>query len=151
MSIPDSAAPIPYRSSRWPARFLIWTGIGHNIVGLLLPHYRKPMIDAVKAGFFNQFGANVARSNSFWFFFAGVNLVLMGKIVDWYLFPTKDDVQPAANEALQRQGQDLKRSKRVLPRLLGTWFLGIGVVGAIAIPRSGFYLMIMQGLALHLA
>ncbi|KAI7817115.1 hypothetical protein BC939DRAFT_507676 [Gamsiella multidivaricata] len=22
---------VPYRSSRWPARFLVWTGVGHNI------------------------------------------------------------------------------------------------------------------------
>ncbi|KAF9182241.1 hypothetical protein BGZ51_004859 [Haplosporangium sp. Z 767] len=151
MSTPDSAASIPYRSSRWPARSLIWTGIGHNVVGLLTPHYRIPMIEAIKAGFFNQFGGNAARSNSFWFFTCGFTLILMGKLVDLYLFPIKDDVQSTTNKSLQRQGLELKRSERVLPRSVGTWFLGIGVVGAAALPRSGFYLMILQGLAVHLA
>jgi len=149
---------VPYRSSRCPARFLIFTGVGHTAVGLLIDNIRVPFLEAVSAGYVNQFTVSLSRHNSFWYFLAGVNLILLGKTVEWYLF-----LEPESSIHGGKSKKDLKddssslrhyskvRSERVLPRELGVWFLGIGIGGAAAIPKSGFYLLILQGLALLLA
>ncbi|KAF9906061.1 hypothetical protein EC991_001069 [Linnemannia zychae] len=144
----NNSSSIPYRSSRWPARWLIWTGIGHNVAGFFSPNIRVFFNDAVRAGYINQFAPDFARCNAFWFYLVGFNLIMMGRVMDWYLFP--EDVQ----EKKKGQGEtkkDLVRSDKVLPRELGYWFLGIGVAGAAALPKGGFYLMIAQGAALLLA
>ncbi|KAI7821167.1 hypothetical protein BC939DRAFT_504483 [Gamsiella multidivaricata] len=145
---------VPYRSSRWPARFLVWTGVGHNIVGFLIPAVRQPFVDALKGGYINQLGTSISRRHSFWFFMAGVNLVLLGKLVDWYLFPEQvDGHRKIKDDSSVRAHSDKGevRSERKLPRELGVWFLGIAIGGATAIPKSGFYLLGIQGLAILFA
>ncbi|KAG0373767.1 hypothetical protein BGX24_011266 [Mortierella sp. AD032] len=101
----NNSSAVPYRSSRWPARYLIWTGIGHNIAGFISPRIGVFFNDAAKAGYINQFAGDHARSNAFWFYVVGVNLIMMGRIVDWYLFP--EDVQ----ERTKVQGEKEKEKK----------------------------------------
>ncbi|KAG0247992.1 hypothetical protein BGZ95_008273, partial [Linnemannia exigua] len=147
----NKSSAIPYRSSRWPARYLIWTGIVHTIYGFINPRIRVFFNDAVKAGYFNQFVGDYARCNAFWFYLAGVNFIVMGRFVDWYLFPKDVERKKVQGEKEREKKQSLARSEKELPRELGYWFLGIGVVGVAALPKSGFYLMIFQGAALLLA
>lgn len=139
---------IPYRSSRWPGRLLMWTGIVHNIAGLIRPVFREPFAQALRAGYFNQFDyAN--RGNSFWFFLTGFNLFLLGKLVDWYLFPVEDKTQkriPSKTAVTDK----LVRSERVLPNELAFWCLGLGIGGGLAFPTSGVHVMTIQGLLLLL-
>lgn len=148
-------SPVPYRSSRWPARLLISTGLFHNIVGLLIEGIRKPLIDAILTGYIGQFKSNAKRLHSFWFFFGGISMILMGRMIDLHLFPkdepsmvkdrNKEDSSPIA-----RRHSSNDRSERKVPREVGVWLLGIATVGALGLPRSGFYLMGLQGLALLL-
>ncbi|KAF9931904.1 hypothetical protein FBU30_009325 [Linnemannia zychae] len=143
----SSSSSVPYRSSRWPARFVMWTGIGHNIVGLLKPALREPLFEAVNAGYINQFTTSMARSNSLWFFITGFNLMMLSRVIDWYLFPED------AKQLRDSKGHPKSSiySDKILPRELGYWFLGLGVFGACAMPKSGFYLMVAQGAALLLS
>jgi hypothetical protein len=127
---------------------LIWTGIGHNIVGFINPHIRVFFNEAVREGYINRFVGNYARCSAFWFYVAGFNLIMMGRLMDWYLFP--EDVQEQKKVEGEKK-KSLIRSDKVLPRELGYWFLGIGVAGVAALPRGGFYLMILQGAALLLS
>ncbi|KAK3819009.1 MAG: hypothetical protein J3Q66DRAFT_369033 [Benniella sp.] len=126
-----------YRSSRWPARFLIATGILHNLVGFAIPPIRDPFLQALHNGYWNQFTGHSARLHSFWFFFAGLAMVLLGRLLHLHLFhnlPSSTLLSP-----------------RKLPRELALWFLAISVLGVLALPESGFYLLALQGLALLLA
>ncbi|KAF9348790.1 hypothetical protein BGX26_012827, partial [Mortierella sp. AD094] len=105
-----------------------------------------------------------AHSNSYWFFIAGVNMILRARLMDWYLFPDLpslpsssgvDDNTLIQNEAesekqalIRRQQRSNDHSDRKIPRELGYWFVGIAVTGALAMPKSGFYLLGIQGLAI---
>ncbi|OAQ36822.1 hypothetical protein K457DRAFT_131956 [Linnemannia elongata AG-77] len=155
-----STTPIPYRSSRWPARFLIWTGIGHNLVGALMPKIGSNLMDAIKHGYVNQFDNNFPRCNAFWFMIVGFNLILLGRAVDWYLFPEELEQAPRATltdgkvKEESQKGQkkrNLVHSERVVPKELGYWFLGLSAAGIAALPKSGFYLLLLQGAAILLA
>ncbi|KAF9545694.1 hypothetical protein EC957_010557 [Mortierella hygrophila] len=157
----SSTTPIPYRSSRWPARLLVWTGIGHNLVGaFVIPEIGGNFMDAIKHGYVNQFEKNFPRCNALWFMIVGVNLILLGRAVDWYLFPEDKEQAPRAvltegkekeKSQKEQKKRNLVRSGRVVPRELGYWCLGLGVVGIAALPKSGFYLMLFQGAAILLA
>lgn len=161
----SSSQSIPYRSSRWPARFLIWTGIGHNLVGAFLKReIGSNFMEAIRGGYVNQFAKNIPRCNAFWFLVVGVNLIVLGRAVDWYLFPSEQEQAPRAalidskeksqeqqQQQMERKKKSLVRSERVVPRELGYWCLGLGVAGALALPIGGFYLMIFQGAAILLA
>ncbi|KAF8933042.1 hypothetical protein BGZ58_006615, partial [Dissophora ornata] len=132
-------------------------GVGHTVVGLLLDDLRVPFLEAVSAGYVNQFAVSISRRNSFWFFLAGANFILLGKTIEWYLFPESESIHGGKSKKdVKDDSSSLRyyskvRSERVLPREMGVWFLGIGIGGAVAIPKSGFYLLILQGLALLLA
>ncbi|KAF9288855.1 hypothetical protein BGZ68_010487 [Mortierella alpina] len=141
---------VPYRSSPWPARFLYMTGIGHNIVGLLMPQVRRPFMEALKAGYVGQLESTVERRHAFWFFMGGVNLYMMGKLVQWYLSPETNEDE-GQRDFKDKPRDRLQRSNRILPRELGIWFVAVGIAGAAALPRSGFYLLIAQGLGLLLS
>ncbi|KAF9134679.1 hypothetical protein BGW39_006268 [Mortierella sp. 14UC] len=145
----NNAFPVPYRSSRWPARWLIWTGVVHNVVGFISPEIGPYFNDAVRAGYVNQFVPDYARCHAFWFYLVGFNFIMMGRAMDWYLFP--EDVQEQKKGRAEKKNKSLVRSDKVMPRELGYWFLGIGVAGAAALPESGFYLLIAQGAGLLLA
>ncbi|KAG0373766.1 hypothetical protein BGX24_011265 [Mortierella sp. AD032] len=141
----NSSQAVPYRSSRWPARLMILTGVIHNVAGLFDPHIGTYFNEALKAGYVNQFTGSFTRSHAFWFYLVGVNFIMAGRLMDWYLFP--EDVR----EQQKDTKQSLVRSQRVLPREVGYWFLGIGVAGVAAFPESGFYMLIFQGAGLILA
>lgn len=91
-------SPVPYRSSRWPARLIASTGLFHNVVGLLIKDIRKPFIDAILSGYVGQFNG-AKRLHSFWFFFGGVSMMLMGRMIDLHLFP--EDEPPTVKNGIK--------------------------------------------------
>ncbi|KAG0231387.1 hypothetical protein BGW42_000283 [Actinomortierella wolfii] len=154
---------VPYRASRIPARLLLATGVGHLIVGLSMPVIRNPLWEAIKAGYFNQFKGYYTRSNSFWFMLAGAQLILTSHLIDSYLFDHVKATKVVTKRKIKnsKNGQDTEettevvpvratRSDRKIPRSVGVWFVGLGAVGAVALPVSGFHLLIAQGAALLL-
>ncbi|CAO3563858.1 unnamed protein product [Mortierella alpina] len=146
----SSSGSVPYRSSPWPARFLYATTVVHTIAGFLMPHVRKPFIESLKAGYVGQHGTSMERRQAFWFFMASANMFLMGKLVHWCLSPqTSEDEDRRDLKDKPRDG--LQRPRYVLPRELGVWFVGVGIAGAAALPKSGFYLLIAQGLGILLS
>ncbi|KAF9969217.1 hypothetical protein BGZ73_008545 [Actinomortierella ambigua] len=152
MSEKPDDAKTPYCSSRWPARLLMATGTIHNVVGLLIPEIRRPLMSAIRAGYVNQFDSSYARGNAFWFMLAGFQMILSAHFMNVYLFGhlrrrrrvssdanTSSAPAPAATVAV---------SDRSLPRSIGAWLVGIGVSGIVAMPASGFYLLVAQGAAI---
>jgi cellobiose phosphorylase len=121
-------------------------------------------MDAVRGGYINQFSKSLPRCNALWFLMVGFNLIILGRAVDWYLFPGEQEQAPHAaltdgkeksqeerQQQMEHKKRSLVRSERVVPRELGYWCLGVGVAGAVALPIGGFYLMIFQGAAILLA
>ncbi|KAF9960030.1 hypothetical protein BGZ72_008107 [Mortierella alpina] len=126
------------------------TGIFHNVIGLLIPRVREPFMVALKAGYVGQLELNTGSRHAFWFFMGGVNMVLMGKLMQWCLSPeTRED--EGRRDLKDKPRDSLQRSSYVLPRELGVWFVGVGIAGAAALPKSGFYLLIAQGLGILLS
>ncbi|KAG0258091.1 hypothetical protein DFQ27_004803 [Actinomortierella ambigua] len=132
----------PYRSSRWPGRLMMATGILHNVVGLLGSKTRDPLVDAIKAGYLNQFGSSYARSNVLWFMLFGFQMMVTGKLMEVYVLDQQDH-RTSPKTAVARSG-------RKLPRVIGTWFVGIGIFGISTLYRTGAYLILAQGAALLL-
>lgn len=103
---------------------LVATGVLHLLVGLV--SYAGPLGAIVRDGLFNAVVPNPAapafdRDAAFWFMFFGVMLLLLGGLVHW---------------AQARTG--------TLPAFLGWSLLGIGAVGVILMPASGFWLVFPQ-------
>ncbi|KAF9970354.1 hypothetical protein BGZ73_006944 [Actinomortierella ambigua] len=162
----DNKGKAPYRASRIPGQLVLATGVGHLIVGLSMPVIRNPLWEAVKAGYLNQFKGYYTRSNSFWFMLAGANLILVSHLIDSYLFDhvkatklvkkrkiktTKGGLETLdTEETTEVVPVRATRSDRKIPRSVGVWFVGLGAIGAAALPVSGFHLLIAQGAALLL-
>jgi len=86
--------------------------------------------EIIKGGFFNtvaddDFPLGVA----FWFMVSGICFIILGHLLHYYI---KKEQQPA-------------------PRLLGYWLLGLGVIGCVIMPVSGFWLFIPQALIIIFA
>ncbi|KAG0347664.1 hypothetical protein BG004_007233 [Podila humilis] len=142
-----------YRSSRWPGNLLFLTGVVHNIAGLTTNPYRDPFFAALRDGYYDQFEKDPARSNAFWFLFAGVFTNFTGLLLNWYLFPEERLLKggDASDNERERPRRHQQISKYVLPRGVGYWILGLGVGGMLAFPTSGFYMAVLQGVALVVA
>lgn len=161
---PDTAT-FRYRSSRWPGRLMILTGALHTDYAFRVAGLREPFLAAIRDGYVGQFREDTARGNSFWFIFGGVCMVLIGQLMNWYLFPEPRNTIPAkGNDEKKYKSvmQDPWRerligatvhqqvSQFVLPRKMGVWLVGLWIGGAMAYPASGFHLAGMQGLAILL-
>ncbi|GEC92875.1 DUF6463 family protein [Brevibacillus brevis] len=97
---------------------LIITGLLHTVVGLFL--YAEPLQQIVANGFWNAVGREEVAA--FWFMMFGFLLMLLGYMADWLM----------------------KKKGMETPAAFGWTILGICVVGAIAMPASGFWLGIPQ-------
>jgi hypothetical protein len=97
-----------------------WTfvglGIGHTLYGLA--RFRGPIRDALQAGFIGQFKELDARRLAFWFVIAGPMMAMGGQI--------------ALHAA---QAADLG-----LLRTVGCYMLGTALLGAVALPKSPFWI-----------
>ena len=98
----------------------VLTAIGglHLAVGSLA--YARPLAAIGRDGFVNAVDGHVDRDAAFWFLMTGVLLVLLGQLVRW---------------AQRRLG--------TLPAFLGWSLLALAAVGAILMPFSGFWLLLV--------
>ena len=97
------------------AWILIVLGLGHTAVGGVL--FKKPLADAVRAGFVGQFEHYPDRRAAFWFMIFGPLLVMGGHLAIY-----------AVNTADAR-----------LLRIIGFYLLVIAAVGCLALPKSPFW------------
>jgi hypothetical protein len=110
----------------WVGPLLIATGVLHAAVGAVL--FAEPLAAIVRAGVLNAIGRDLARGLAFWFMLYGPVLVSLG----WL---TRHAVASGDGAALA---------------VLGWSLLGMGVIGAAAIPVSGFWILIALALPLVL-
>jgi len=105
------------------AQALAWAvfalGIGHLVFGFI--RYRRPLLDAVAAGFIGGFDGSDARRAAFWFLMCGPLLMLAGQVA----------IRAAAAGDL------------TLLRIVAGYLLVASVVGVAAFPRSPFWLLLV--------
>jgi hypothetical protein len=106
---------------------LIATGIIHTIVGLVMG--RDIYWGILKSGFINVIEPDYVRAFAFWFFVCGIMLIIFGQTLHYYI----------------------RKTKRKPPCSLGYWLLSFSVFGCLAMPASGFWLFIPQGLIIIFA
>ena len=94
------------------------TGIGHAVVGLIL--FYDPLAAILRDGFFNAVYPHFDREAAFWFMLFSPICFALGQVVD---------------RAVER------RDRRVLT-LVGWYLLGMGIVGVLVLPISGFWILI---------
>ena len=108
--------------------FLIATGILHSIVGIA---FSKDYLWAIiKEGLFNTVkDDDFALGLSFWFLMCGIIFIILGHVLHYYI----------------------KKEQKPAPKFLGYYLLGLGIIGCIIMPVSGFWLFIPQALIILFA
>ncbi|MEL6165765.1 MAG: DUF6463 family protein [Cyanobacteria bacterium J06628_3] len=104
--------------------WLLITSIIHVIVGIWI--YGEPLVEIVHAGFFNSIAPNpflpdFAREDAFWFMTLTPFFIILAQLCFW------------ANSR-----------KISLPKSIGWNLLITSIIGAIAIPISGFWLLMVS-------
>lgn len=94
---------------------LIALGIGHTLTGVLT--FRPALTSLFRDGFVNAVLPHLERRLAFWFLMFSIMLFLLGQIT----------IHAAATNDI------------FLLRVIGWYTLGIGVVGAMAMPKSPFW------------
>ena len=97
------------------AWILVILGLGHAAFGIVT--FKRPLVEAVRAGFVGQFLDHPDRDEAFWFMIFGPLLVLGGHVAIH-----------AVNTANAR-----------LLRIIGFYLLAISAVGSFAAPDSPFW------------
>lgn len=106
---------------------LLALGAAHVVVGAV--KYRRPLADAVAAGFVNGFAAPDLRRTAFWFVMFGLPLLLAGHLA----------VRAAGAADLATL------------RLIGGHVFATALIGTAAFPRSPFPVALVVALLLCLA
>ncbi|MCP4539668.1 MAG: molecular chaperone GroEL [Chloroflexi bacterium] len=104
----------------WIGKALIGIGVVHSIGGFL---FFGPILSALfNEGLFNTItvSGDIGREAAFWFLFGGFMVMIIGGLVD----------------RLERLGEHL-------PAFLGWSFAALTILGAIIMPASGFWLLII--------
>jgi Family of unknown function (DUF6463) len=103
---------------------LVALGVGHTVVGLV--SFKKPLAEAIRAGFVGQFVGYPDRRTAFWFMIFGPFLVMCGHMAIH-----------AANA-----------TNRELLKIIGFYLLAISAVGCLAQPASPFWAGLVSALIL---
>jgi hypothetical protein len=103
---------------------LVALGVGHTVV--VLVRFKKPLAEAIRAGFVGQFVGYPDRRTAFWFMIFGPFLVMCGHIAIH-----------AANA-----------TNRELLKIIGFYLLAISAVGCLAQPASPFWAGLVSALIL---
>ena len=111
----------------WSGILLVATAGVHFVFGIV--QYGEPLREIVADGVLNAIGGDPARLTTFWFFFFGFVLALLGQALFW----------------IER------RMGRRPPAFLGWQMLGVATLGGVAIPASGFWLVVPQAIYIIVA
>jgi len=110
----------------WIGPLIVATGVLHMVVGVLL--FRAPLAAIFRDGFVGSVGRDPTRGLAFWFMLFGPVLAAIGWIVQHAL---------AVGDG-------------AVLTVVGWTLLVTGVIGAAAIPVSGFWIVIVLSLSLPL-
>jgi len=94
---------------------LVFLGFGHTVLGFVW--FKLPFAQAAREGLFGRFAGEPARRTAFWFTIFGPLLMLTGQV--------------AVHAAQQ--------ADRGLLTLVGIYLLPMSIAGAVALPRSPFW------------
>jgi Family of unknown function (DUF6463) len=103
---------------------LVALGVGHTVVGLV--SFKKPLAEAIRAGFVGQFVGYPDRRTAFWFMIFGPLLVMAGHMAIHAAHATN----------------------RELLKIIGSYLLAISAVGCLAQPASPFWAGLVSALIL---
>jgi hypothetical protein len=108
------------------SNLLVSTGIFHSGVGLIIPELRDPLLRIATECTTQIADVNdrYERQCSFWFQVAGIMMTSQGYLLRKYCQATK----------------------KKAPQWFGWYLSGMGTVGVIVMPASGFWLILGQGL-----
>ena len=101
------------------AWILIVLGVGHTAVGGVL--FKKPLADAVRAGFVGQFEHYPDRRAAFWFMIFGPLLIMGGHLAI----------------------HAVKTADTGLLKIIGFYLLAVALVGSLAQPTSPFWVALI--------
>jgi len=104
------------------AWILVVLGVGHTVVGLV--SFKKPLAEAIRAGFVGRFVGYPDRRTAFWFMIFGPLVVMAGHMAIH-----------AAHAA-----------DRELLKIIGFYLLAISAVGSLAQPTSPFWAGLVSAL-----
>lgn len=104
------------------AWILIVLGLGHTAVGGVL--FKKPLADAVRAGFVGQFEHYPDRRAAFWFMIFGPLLIMGGHLAI----------------------HAVKTADAGLLKIIGFYLLAVAAVGSLAMPQSPFWVGLIVSL-----
>ena len=114
---------------------LFAAGLVHNVLGILSPRLREPLLRLIADGgtvACRDVNERYARENTFWFQFAGIALMVHGCHV--------------RSIALQKGVVD--DDATLTPKWLGWVMVAAGSLGAYCKPVSGFHMIYVQGIRL---
>ena len=106
--------------SRWIPRLLVWIALGHALLGGVL--FREPLAAMLREGLVNTIGpvGGFDRKAAFWFLVFSAMLLLWGQLV----------------------AHASERADARAFALVGWNMLGVGAVGSLVMPISGFWSVI---------
>ncbi|QEC53026.1 DUF6463 family protein [Anseongella ginsenosidimutans] len=103
---------------KWMGRAIILTGVVHLIYGITV--YGTAWSEMFHNGLFNTVDGNPAHEAAFWFIFFGFLMVIQGGLIDGF-----------------------ENKKQPLPLFLGWSLLALSVAGAVMMPASGWWFLIV--------
>lgn len=93
------------------------TGLIHNSIIFIIPQRRNVILSMIKNGWINSISNE--NSNIFWSLVAGILMMFSGRLMQY---------------------------QNKIPNEIGYWLIIIGIIGGLAFPISGFWLVLIQGL-----
>jgi hypothetical protein len=110
---------------RWIGRWIVFVGVVHCVFGAVA--YFEPLAGIVRDGIWNAVDGHSGRPLAFWFVFLGLLTILFGVVVD-----------------------HIEKEQRGFPVLLRYGFLILTVLGVVAMPVGGGWLMVPAAIGLLL-
>ena len=107
----------------WIGYYTIFCGIIHNVVGVIVPGLRKPLLDIFREGFLNKVDPHMDRYASIFFQVMGFWWMILGYILIQF------------NPSMEQ-----------LPNTVGVAFILLTAFTVAAIPKSGFWCFFIPGI-----
>jgi hypothetical protein len=112
---------------KYSGMFLLVTGILHTVVAIFLNYHTYWQI--IKSRFINAVAGDTAREFSFWFLICGIIIIILGRIIHYYI----------------------QKEQRPAPLFFGYSLLALSICICLAQPVSGSWLFIPQALIIIFA